>query len=761
MGRFCRATASTSTGKLTDTMGSNAFSSDLWQLRADLQFRWVDGSSADQGYWVVKDPLARQWFCLTGIEKRILSLADGRRSIAEICQLAIEAVRPLETSFDAMVSFLIHARRSGLLITVGGSGPLERFASSSDSMVVSNPPRRRLASLLAYRFPGFNPNVFAGTLRSITKPLQRPAVLIALMLVGMVAIAIVFSRFDILATEIAAAFSRRDSMWWIWVLVTIAIAKSIHELAHVVACRMVGAECREIGIMLLLGTPCLYCDVSDLWTVPQTSKRVFVSAAGMIAELGLASIATVVWAVTHPSTLHDLALVVMVVCSVSTVLVNANPLLRYDGYFMLADWLRVPNLAEQSSQALRRRLRQFIWGSAVGHGVEEVAHPDRIGRRLPESALLAYGISSGLYRTFVIAVISLVIYKATVGLGLGWLGLALGLSILGGMLIRAVSPLLQPADGTTRSTAPSDPASNAAADLSASRWWQNPRVVTIIALALLLAWGLLAIPLPRTILLPVLVVPSGEQELYASESGRVVRSQPSGCTVDAGEVLVQLANTSIEDQLHRAQAKVAHATAIREAWRLRRGAESGSSTGALLAEKQLQIAITDLQQIQTQADRLTIKSPLAGRFDIRPLEPRSPLDRDLQPGQWIESGTQIGWLGHPTKRGGNAIASQQQIDAIRVDQAVWLRHPTFSSAKYSGRVRQIDRGAADQLPAELAASLQDADLAQPHYLVQIDFADSAPIPLAKRSVAVVEVHVDAMNCWDRLRRLVFGEFRGL
>ena len=119
-------------------------------------------------------------------------------------------------------------------------------------------------------------------------------------------------------------------------------------------CIRLGGQCRELGLMLLVFTPCLYCEVSDAWTFPSKWQRIAVSAAGIIVEIVLAALAALVWCFSGPGLLHSLAFAVMVVCSVSTLLFNGNPLMRYDGYYVLADLLEVPNLAEQSRAVVAR-----------------------------------------------------------------------------------------------------------------------------------------------------------------------------------------------------------------------------------------------------------------------------------------------------------------------------------------------------------------------------------------------------------------------
>ena len=146
----------------------------------------------------------------------------------------------------------------------------------------------------------------------------------------------------------------------LWLAVVIAVTKVIHELAHGITCRHFGGRCHELGVMFLVFMPCLYCNVSDAWVLPSKWQRAAVGFAGMYAEIGLASLATFGWWFTHPGTLNSIMLDTMVVCSVGTLLINGNPLLRFYGYFILSDVSGVPNLQPRAMAVLAEYAKS--WG---------------------------------------------------------------------------------------------------------------------------------------------------------------------------------------------------------------------------------------------------------------------------------------------------------------------------------------------------------------------------------------------------------------
>ena len=141
-----------------------------------------------------------------------------------------------------------------------------------------------------------------------------------------------------------------------WLALSVILAKTLHELGHALACRHFGGECHEMGVLLLVFLPCLYCNVSDAWMFNSRWRRVAVDVAGMYVELVLAAACTFLWWFTVPGWINSICFNLMIVCSLNTLLFNGNPLLRYDGYYLLADLWEIPNLHERSATARTPRL---------------------------------------------------------------------------------------------------------------------------------------------------------------------------------------------------------------------------------------------------------------------------------------------------------------------------------------------------------------------------------------------------------------------
>ena len=197
------------------------------------------------------------------------------------------------------------------------------------------------------------------------------------------------------------SFFNWHTIFYFWC--SLAVVKVIHEFGHGLTAKHFGGEVHEMGMLFLVLTPALYCDVTDSWLLPNKWKRIWISAAGIYVECFLASIATFVWWNTEQGLLNSLALATMFICSVNTILFNANPLLRYDGYYVMADWLEIPNLRIKSTQFFAYLFQEKVLGLEVP--VQSYMPRSR------RSLFVIYAIASYLYRWVVTFSILFFLYQ--------------------------------------------------------------------------------------------------------------------------------------------------------------------------------------------------------------------------------------------------------------------------------------------------------------------------------------------------------------
>ena len=208
-----------------------------------------------------------------------------------------------------------------------------------------------------------------------------------------------------------------------WLLLAIGVAKTLHEVGHALVCKHFGGEVRELGIMLLVFAPCLYCDVTDAWRFRSRWQRIAVSSAGVVVELCLAAAATIVWWYAQPGVVQLVALNIMVICTLNTLLINGNPLLRYDGYYIFSDFMEVPNLWQRLREALR-----YFWAEWL------LGQPMTVDALLPARHrpwLAAYAIASKIYLTMVCVLIVWGLAKSLAPYHLENIAYAVGFTVLG------------------------------------------------------------------------------------------------------------------------------------------------------------------------------------------------------------------------------------------------------------------------------------------------------------------------------------------
>lgn len=205
------------------------------------------------------------------------------------------------------------------------------------------------------------------------------------------------------------------------------LTKAIHETGHAVACRRLGCRCGVAGVWLLCGIPCPYVDVTEIWRQPDSIRRAIVMAAGMMAEGVVCVLAMWVWVLADSVDTRLAAMNVILICGVSTILFNANPLMRYDGYFVLSDLLDSTNLRMEAHQA-SMRLLSVPWRRLAGQSFRvwslSVYHVASLGYRVfiflaIAAMIMAVADRWNLWRIAAIAVAFMTVL-ATGRVGKGW-----------------------------------------------------------------------------------------------------------------------------------------------------------------------------------------------------------------------------------------------------------------------------------------------------------------------------------------------------
>jgi putative peptide zinc metalloprotease protein len=666
-----------------------------------------------QRYWLVKDPVALTYFHLCEEEHAIWQMLDGRTSLAEIKRRFEEEFAPLQTTLEHLQAFLGRLHESGLLLAEApgqGRQLWERHVRR----------RRRIwmescANVLSIRFHGLDPERFLSWLYPYCRWLFAWWFLLGcLVLIVSAAIlaAVQFHDLQAKLPDLREFFHARNLTW---LAVALMLAKVLHELAHALTCKHFGGECHEIGVLLLVFTPCLYCNVSDAWLLPGKWQRMAVSAAGIGVEVLLAGIATFLWCFSMPGLLNTLCLNMIFVCSFSTLLLNGNPLLRYDGYYVLADWLEVPNLAQQSRALVTSGLARFFLG------IEWPADRSLPGSR--RALLAVYGVASAVYRWLIVIGILWLCYRLLKPHGLALLAQTLTVLVVAGMVVA--------------------PAWSLAAFL---RNPANQRRIRRGRAAF--AWGVLAaaagavflVPWPFRVSAPAVLEPRDARCVYVVVPGRLVKSVAAGEVVAKDQELARLVNLDVRQQIVELTGQRDQQRLQLENLRLRRADDPSVAPQIPAAEEALADVEEQLRQRRRDEESLILRAPASGtvlpppRQPGRPYAPGqlntwqgSPLDeRNL--GSHQKTGTLFCLVGSPTPLEAFLVVDQADVNFVRKGQRVRLQLDEMPGRVLGGTIAELAKTDMKVAPRELA---KGTDL-----LVRVD-ENGIPRPLATSYLARV------------------------
>ena len=655
------------------------------RMRPDLLIRSQQVAGRD--CWVVKDPVALKYFHLRQQEHAILQMLDGRTSLEEIKRRFERAFAPLRMSLEQLQAFLGWLHGSGLVVS-DAPGQGDELKSRGDR-------QRRLAraqaaiGVLAIRFPGIDPQGLLRRLYPACGWMLSRWFLAGCLVAAVCALLLVAVQFDSLQARLPDFETFFTGHNVVWLAITLIGVKVLHELGHALACRHFDVECREMGIMLLVFTPCLYCNVSDAWMLPNKWHRMAISAAGMGVEIVLASVCTFLWWFSEAGLLNTLCLNVMFICSVSTILFNGNPLLRYDGYYILSDLVDVPNLAQQSKALLSRGLGRLLLG---------IEFPE--DRSLPErhrGLLALYGLASTLYRWGVVVAILWFCHKVLQLYRLEVLATALAVMVVAGLLIG-------PVVGGVR--------------FFGTPGWRGrirPRraVVAFAGLAAVIA-GVGLVPLPYRVAAPARLQLEDGHRVYVSVSGRLLESVAAGEAVRRGETLAELENLDV-------RRRVEELIGQRNQQRLQlknlqlRLAEDTSAGSQIPAAKE---ALADIEQRlaerQRDQSRLILKAPVDGtvlpppripspphapgrlsQWQGNPLEPRNQ-------GCHLTTGTLFCQVGDPARLDTVLVIEQSELKFVRAGQRVRIQFDQLPGEILQGTIGEISQTELKVVPRELA-----------------------------------------------------------
>ena len=681
---------------LADSMISSASRPLALRVRPDLitKQQHYHGTS----YWIVKDPVGLNYYRFHDEEYAILSMLDGQTSMEKIKERFERQFTPQRIDFQDLQQFIGTLHRSGL-VTSEASGQGRRLRERRDQK-----KKRELlgkfTNVFAIRFRGFDPERLLKWMYRYTKWIYSPVTIGVCLAMGLIALMLVFSNFDIFRAKLPTFHQFFGPHNWIYLGITLALVKILHEFGHGLTCKHFGGECHELGAMLLVFTPCLYCNVSDSWMLPNKWHRVAIGAGGMFVELTLASIATFIWWFTDSTSLiNNICLSVMFICSVSTLLFNGNPLLRFDGYYIVMDILEIPNLRQKCSEVLKR----FAIGVCLG--IEQPDNPFLPQRRKFLFAL--YTIAAVIYRWVVVLSILWFLNKVLEPYGLQVIGRAIAMVGLFGLVIHPLYKMAKFFYVPGRMNK-----------------MKKQRLVATVGVVSAVVAAVVFVPLPYYVTCSFIIEPRDAKVVYAAVPGKLETAEAElGQTVAPGEILARMDDLDLRLKIVEMEGRLEEAKIQREYLTNQRSDNPQAVQRIETLETSISTLHVQLDKKKGELKQLTIVAPTGGT--VLPAETRrpqssgsdlpmmttSPLHKE-NTGVPLAKQDMICRIGDPTRLEAILIIDQKDVDYVHEGDNVQLKLDSIPYATLSknedGKRLHIARIARQEMQASPRALTSQA-----------------------------------------------------
>ncbi len=471
-------------------------------------------------------------------------------------------------------------------------------------------------------------------------------------------------------SQFFASCEKLFSSWrWIWIAIAWTGLKIIHETAHGVTCRRYGGEVKEAGLAMILLMPIAYVNVTSSWRFASRWQRLHVTIAGVMIELLLAGLALLAWNQFDSLPLKQAAADVVLMASVSSILFNLNPLLKFDGYFALADVTGIDNLYDDGQSYAR------YFGGRYFLGLN--SHPPKLPGKF--SGLIKwYGCSAAFYRVFTVA--GLLTAAATIFHGAGILIAAAGVV---SFVFKPMTALVRHLRQLRRS-----------GDLSLTRL--TLRTGLLSALAICPFW---LIPASGSWTSPGIVQYSPPAVLRVRSSGFVENVHVTdGQWVQAGSPIVTLRNENLNIKLLRQKKQLAQINQeiLSAQWR----GMSIELAGAVTRKDGLQ---QQLDELQLDVDQLVLRAPIDGRIISRRLS--------ILAGTFVQSGDEVAVIGREDSKRIKVSIGQVEARETKRWQGKTLRIVVSNRSTFTGKLSRIETRADTAPPDDALLAINGGALA--------------------------------------------------
>lgn len=670
----------------------------LPSLRDDLALlpgpRERDGAPS----WTIHDPARNRYFRIGREVFEILSRWRETDAATLAREVATQTERPVATAEVAGVAAFLTANE----LARGDAGGGRRLAARAQRRR-QEWGRQLLHNYLFWRVSLVRPDRFLSFTLPLVGWMAAPWFRWLTILIGTAGALLVVRQWDAFVATLLDLLTFEGLTWYAAGLLAV---KLVHELGHAYAAKRRGVAVPSMGAAFILLWPVLYTDTSNAWHLTSRHDRLAISAAGILAELHVAAFATLAWSFLPDGPLRAAAFLLATTSWVTSLLVNLNPFMRFDGYFLLSDAIGIANLQDRAFALGRWRLRQLLFG------FDEA--PPEICAPATARLLVAYGWATWVYRGLLFVGIAVLVYTFFFKV----LGLFLFAVEIGWFIVRPLGAEARQIWRRRRRLAPN---------------------INLLATVVFLAGAiaLLAIPWRSTLVLPAVLRAADEAALYAPAAARIAAiHRPSGAVVLPGEPIFTLEAPDIDFGIERAQRRIE--TLERRLARQSASVEDRDRAQVLAGE--LASATAEIHGLQIARDRLILRAPIAGQV--------VDLAEGLRPGLWVDERHALARVRGDGAAVVRAYVSERDLPNLQLWQAATFYPDDPSTPPSGAKVIDIAPAPLPVLDEPAVASTQGGDIAivpssdgvlRPHfpiYRILLSVSDTSTSQVMRGAVSI-------------------------
>ena len=625
----------------------------LPSLREDLKLYPASPNGDGSTAWVIQDPVSNIFYRIGLLEFELLSRwhrADPAKVLVSTDKET--PLSPTAHELSEVFSFLLENQLLSLHTHHYTRYLLDRFR-------VLNPSKIKLIlrNYLFFRVPLVRPNAFLQQLLPWVEWLYSPVSILIIVSLSLLGIFFTSQQWDLFTAGFAASFTPAGIVGFLLALI---LTKCLHELGHALTATRYGVRVTHMGVAFLVLFPMLYTDTGESWKLADRRQRLAIASSGILFECGLAGLATLAWSLTSDADLRAILFFLSTTAWFLSLVLNASPFLRFDGYFILSDLLDLPNLHERSFALARTALRNTLFGFGDRYP-EDFTNSRRRG-------LIVFAYCTWLYRLIVFVGIAIAVYTFFFKL----LGIFLFAVEIGWFVL--------------------NPIKNEMSVWHARRTEikMNRKIIAIFIAGLLAI--LACIPVKRTISAPGWVHPVRSYVFYSPMPAKLVGKPAAEGQVSEGALLFSLQKPEHE---FGSQVALASAGAIEQQLKGLVGVAKGEELRTRL-ETTLELHERQASSQREEAERLNLHAPFTGML--------MDINNELRSGIWVTPREPLATLIDPTAWLAEVFVAQDRIHLLSEGSAVtfYPEHDRLNPIK--GMVVDIDTSRIKTLPHQMLAS---------------------------------------------------------